>query len=136
MKFSELYKKYQDLIPYAVFGVLTTLVNLSSYWVISHILHAGVMTSTVIAWILSVLFAYITNRKWVFHSENTAFGAIVREVVSFFGCRLATGIIDWLCMFVFVEKLHFNDMVIKIAANVIVIICNYVASKLFIFKKQ
>ncbi len=134
MKYSELIDQYRDVIPYAVFGVLTTLVNIVSYWLFSHIFHAGVMGSTVIAWILSVLFAYVTNRKWVFHSKAVGTRAVVKEMISFFTCRLATGVIDWLCMFVFVDLLHLNDMVIKIAANVIVIVLNYIASKLVIFR--
>ena len=88
------------------------------------------------AWICSVLFAYITNRKWVFHSEAMGSAAILKEMISFFACRLLTGVVDWLCMLIFVDLLYWNDMVIKIGANVLVIILNYVASKLVIFKKQ
>lgn len=134
MDFRKLYDKYKDIIPYGVFGVLTTLVNIVSYWLAVHPLGLSVMSSTVIAWFLSVLFAYVTNRKWVFHSEAEGFEAIVKEMVSFFGCRLATGFIDLACMFVFVDVLHLDDVVIKVIANVIVIVINYVASKLVIFK--
>lgn len=136
MNFDELVEKYRDVIPYAVFGVLTTLVNIVSYWLFSHVFNAGVMGSTVIAWILSVLFAYVTNRKWVFHSEAAGTAAVMKEMASFFACRLATGVIDWLCMFIFVDQLHMNDMVIKVASNIIVIVLNYVASKLLIFRHR
>ena len=132
MDFKKLYDKYKDIIPYGVFGVLTTLVNIVSYWVAAHPLGLSVMASTVIAWFMSVLSAYVTNRKWVFHSEAEGFEAIVKEMVSFFGCRLATGFVDLACMFVFVDVLHLDDVVIKVIANVIVL--NYVASKLVIFK--
>ena len=94
------------------------------------------MISTVVAWVLAVLFAYITNRKWVFKSVANSRMEIVRELVSFFGCRIATGIVDWLCMFIFVEFLKFNDVLIKAVANILVIILNYIASKLIIFKKK
>ena len=94
------------------------------------------MPSTIFAWVLAVLFAYITNRKWVFHSTAKGSKEILKEMVSFFSCRLATGIVDWLCMFVFVDLLKFNDLIIKVAANVVVVVLNYVASKLFIFKKK
>lgn len=134
MDFKQLYEKYKDLIPYGIFGVLTTVVNIASYWVAAHPLGLSVVVSTVIAWILSVLFAYVTNRKWVFHSEAVGFNAIIKEMASFFGCRLATGFIDLACMFVFVDVLHFDDVAIKVIANVIVIVLNYVASKLVIFK--
>ena len=126
--------KYKDIIPYLFFGVCTTVVNVISYWGFAHLLTFNVMASTIFAWILAVLFAYVTNRKWVFKSTAFSKRAIIREIISFFGCRTATGIMDWLCMFIFVELLKFDDMVIKIIANVIVVILNYVASKLIIVK--
>ena len=134
--FLKLFKKYKDVIPYLFFGVCTTLVNVASYWICAHSLSINTMASTVVAWILAVFFAYITNRKWVFHSSAATTREILREIVSFFGCRLATGIVDWLCMFVFVELLTCNDVIIKFFANVLVIILNYLASKLLIFKKR
>lgn len=136
MDLRKIYKKYKDIIPYAIFGVLTTLVNIVVYWLMAHPLGMGVMISTIFAWIGAVLFAYLTNRKWVFHSEATTVFEIVKEIISFFTCRLATGIVDWLCMFIFVDMLHFNDVMIKFTANVVVIVLNYVASKLIIFKHK
>lgn len=136
MDIKELYQKYKDVIPYAVFGVLTTAVNVAVYWCASHVLQLETMQSTFIAWFLAVLFAYVTNRKWVFHSEAHEFSAICKECVAFFSCRIGTGVVDWLCMFVFVDVLHINDMVIKVIANVIVIVLNYVASKVIIFRKK
>ena len=85
---------------------------------------------------MAVLFAYVVNRKWVFHSEAHTTQDICKEMVSFFGYRLATGIADWLCMFVFVDLLHANDVLIKMAANILVCVLNYVASKFIIFKKK
>ena len=132
----DLVNKYMDIILYAVFGVLTTVVNIVVYWIAAHPLALPVMVSTVIAWIAAVLFAYVTNRKWVFHSQAEGTKEIVHEIVSFFACRLATGVVDWACMFIFVDLLHFNDVIIKAAANVLVIILNYVASKMVIFKNK
>lgn len=131
-----LMRKYWDVIPYLFFGVCTTAVNVAAYWICAHPLGLKTMPSTVIAWFLAVLFAYVVNRKWGFHSEAHEPKAICREIVSFFGCRLATGVIDWLCMFVFVELLSVNDVFIKTAANVLVVVLNYVASKWIIFKKR
>lgn len=136
MKIKDLLNKYRDIILYGIFGVLTTVVNIAAYWVMAHLFKAGTMPSTLIAWVAAVLFAYVTNRKWVFHSEATTLKAVVKELVSFFTCRLATGVVDWACMFVFVDLLHFNDVVIKAAANILVIILNYIASKLIIFKHK
>ena len=131
-----LFDKYKDLIPYAFWGVCTTLVNTVAYWFFATPLRVGVVPSAMIAWFLSVLFAYVTNRKWVFHSQATGREAITKELLSFYGCRVATGIVDWLCMFIFADLLHMNDLVIKLAANILVIILNYIASKLWIFKKK
>lgn len=132
----ELCKKYRDVLPYLFFGVCTTVVNVVTYWAAAHFFHLSVMVSTVLAWILAVLFAYVTNRKWVFHSEASGRREILKEIISFFSCRLATGFVDWLCMFLFVDVLAWNDVFVKTAANVLVIILNYVASKLLIFKKR
>jgi putative flippase GtrA len=126
--------KYKDVILYLVFGVFTTVVNIVSYWVCAHVFGMSVMASTVIAWALAVFFAYITNRTMVFHSSATEKGEILKEIGSFFACRLGTGVVDWVIMFVFVNVLHFNDMIVKIAANFIVIVLNYVLSKFVIFK--
>lgn len=136
MDIKKLYERYKDIILYAVFGVLTTLVNICVYWLLAHPLGLPVVPGTVIAWIASVLFAYITNRTWVFHSEAQGKGAILMEMASFFSCRLATGVVDWLCMWFFVDVMHYNDVLIKVAANVVVIILNYIASKLVIFKHK
>ena len=134
MQFKDLYSKYKDVIPYAIFGVLTTIVNIVTYYVAAHFLKMPIMISTMLAWFLAVLFAYITNRKWVFHSSADTPGRILAEIIAFFSCRIATGIVDWLCMWIFVDLLDFNDVIIKAMANVLVIILNYIASKLLIFK--
>ncbi len=128
-------RKYKDVIPYILFGVLTTLVNIIVYWIFAHPLHLHVMISTIVAWVASVLFAYITNRIWVFHSTATTSVAILKEVIAFFSCRLATGVLDWVCMYVFVDLLAWNDLLVKCGANVLVIVLNYVASKVLIFRK-
>jgi len=132
----ELWAKYKDLIPYVIFGVLTTAVNVAVYALCARIFGLSTVVSTVIAWVAAVLFAYITNRKWVFHSKAEGAAAIVKEMASFFICRLLTGILDVGIMKLFVDILGFDDVIVKAASNVIVIILNYVASKLVIFKKE
>lgn len=135
MDIKKLYLKNKDIILYLFFGVCSTLVNIVTYWVFAHALQLDVMVSTILAWLFSVLFAYSTNRKWVFYSNAHGWKEILREMFSFFSCRLATGVLDWLCMFVFVDILAWNDLLVKVAANVVVIVLNYVASKVVIFKK-
>jgi len=136
MNSKSLYEKYKNIIPYALFGVLTTLVNVAVYWLMAHSAGLGVMPSTIIAWIVAVLFAYITNRKWVFHSEAHTTILIIKEIVSFFICRLLTGVVDWVCMFIFVDIIHMNDIMIKFIANIVVIVLNYIASRMLIFKHK
>ena len=135
-KIMQIWKKHKEVLSYLVFGVLTTLVNIVAYWLCAHPLGLGTLPSSVLAWLAAVLFAYVTNRKWVFHSQAVTRQEITREMLSFFACRLATGVVDWVMMFVCVDLLHFNDMVMKILANVVVVILNYVASKLIIFAKK
>ena len=132
----EKFIKFQDVILYIFFGVCTTLVNIITYWLCAHIFLFKVLTSAIIAWFFAVLFAYLTNRKWVFHSEATEQKEIIKEVVSFYTCRLATGFIDWAIMYVFVDLMTFNDVIVKTIANLVVIVLNFIASKVFIFRKK
>ena len=132
----KLYEKYQDKILYLVFGALTTAVNTGVFWLCAHPLGMPVLPSTMIAWFLAVLFAYLTNRKWVFHSEASTRKEYTREIFSFFLCRLGTGVLDWVLMYLLVDQLHLNDLAVKVSVNILVIILNYVASKLLIFRKK
>ncbi len=132
-KIIKIYKKYKGIINYLFFGVCTTLVNIVTYYIFSHILKASVIGSTIIAWILAVLFAYVTNRKWVFNSNAKVIKEVINELIAFFACRLLTGFLDIILMWIFVEKLLFNDILIKILSNLIVIILNYIFSKVLIF---
>lgn len=133
MNIQKICEKYKDIIPYLFFGVCTTVVNIVGYWLMAHMLQLSTIVSTIIAWVIAVFFAYMTNRKWVFHSAASTKKAVMREIISFFSCRIGTGIVDWFCMWLFVERLHVNDVAVKTAANVLVIILNYAASKLVIF---
>lgn len=133
MNIKQLYEKYKNVIPYLFFGVCTTLINVATYWIAAHPLGIAVMPSTILAWTVAVLFAYVTNRKWVFHSEVHGKNEILKEMMSFFLCRLATGVFDWLCMFICVDLLKGPDVIIKFCSNVVVIILNYIASRLIVF---
>lgn len=125
--------KYRMQIMYLVFGVLTTLVNIVVYssarWI-----DLTINISYVLAWLLSVLFAYLTNRKWVFDSQTTGFGNIILEVIKFFLARLATGVLGYLILLFGVHIIHQNDMIWNIIQNIFVIVSNYVLSKLVIFR--
>ncbi len=132
----DLFKKYESIISYGFFGVLTTLVNIISYYAFSHLLHFSTVTSTVYAWIFAVTFALITNKIWVFKSKKWDKKTLIKETISFFTCRFLTGVLDVVLMYVFVDILNFNDVIIKTLSNILVIVLNYVASKLIIFNNK
>lgn len=129
----DLIQKNKEVIMYLIFGVLTTVVNIVVYYIFNDVLQVHYMISNVIAWILSVLFAYITNRKYVFESNSDS---IITEFTKFVGSRVSTGILDMVMMWLFVDLLHVNSMLSKIISNAFVIISNYVLSRLFVFKKE
>ena len=130
-----LFLKYRELILYVFFGGLTTLVNWAGYWLLADVFRVPYLWATAIAQVLSILFAYVTNRIWVFESKAKGFSAVFWEMVRFFGCRAASFVLDLLCMRIGVGGLHINDMVMKLLSNVIVVIVNYVFSKLIVFRK-
>jgi len=132
---NEIFKKHKEFILYMFFGGCTTIVNILVYYVCTRLINLKTVESTVIAWCMSVLFAYVTNREYVFASNKHTFKDIISEIVSFVGCRLLSGIIDLSIMYVCVDLIGIDDMVIKIISNIIVIVFNYVASKLIVFKK-
>ena len=130
-----LLRKYREQILYVVFGAGTTLVNVAAYWLLRR---AGLPTaaSVTAAWIASVVFAFVTNKLFVFESRSWRPGTVLREALSFFSCRVLTYFLDLGIMVLFVDVLRFPDLPVKIASNVIVIVLNYVASKLLIFRKK
>ena len=125
-------KKIKEIVLYLIFGVLTTIVNIVSFYLLTQ-LSFTTAAATIIAWILSVLFAFFTNKIWVFNSKN---GNFLSELFSFFGCRAFSGVFDLAVMILFVDFLKFPSLYIKILSNIMVIIMNYIFSKLFIFKKK
>lgn len=135
-KIKSLLKRYKSLISYGIFGVLTTIINIVVYTVFYQRIGWSNVASNVIAWILSVVFAFVTNKLWVFDSKTLEIKVVFFEVVSFFGCRLATGILDLVIMYVAVDRLAWNSTLMKCISNVIVIVVNYIASKLVIFNRD
>ncbi len=128
--------KYKSLISYGVFGVLTTVINIVSYAVCYNTVGISNVVSNIIAWILACSFAFVTNKLWVFESKSTEMKVVIYELITFFGCRLATGLLDLAIMYVSVDLMNWNSTLMKCISNVIVIVANYVASKLVIFKKK
>lgn len=121
----------KELFLYVLFGVLTTIVNIVVYLFFTRLCGVNYIISNIIAWFLSVLFAYITNRIWVFESTNTDF---IKEAILFFGGRLFSGVLDTGLMILFIDILTVGDLISKIVVQVIVVIFNYVFSKWLVFK--
>ena len=129
-----IFGKYKSVLMYLFFGVCTTGMNVVSYWLFYTFLSFSNVVSTILSWVISVLFAYITNKLWVFESRSFDKQVLLQEIPTFFGARLLSGVIDLGIMFVFVDILFFPAMIVKIISNVFVVIFNYIASKLVIFK--
>ena len=122
--FEPLYKKYKEVLLYLFFGVLTTVVSINE------------LIANVISWVLAVLFAFFTNRIWVFAAPTKTVEEFMKQLVSFAGGRVLTLVIEEIILLVFITMLHFNSMLIKFIAQVVVIILNYVISKLLVFRKD
>lgn len=133
-----LYKKYDEMINYLIVGGLTTVVSLGTYYFCVYTFlnpdnAFQLQIANIISWISCVTFAYFTNRIFVFKSKRTD---KLKEAISFYGSRIATLLLEMGIMFIFVTILHFNDKIIKLVAQVVITILNYVLSKLLIFKKK
>ena len=129
------YNKYSEFLWYGFFGVLTTLINIVSFALLDKT-GLNVYFSNLIAWLLSVLFAFITNKLFVFNSKDFTFKVFFKELVSFFFFRILSLGIDMAGMFICLESIKLSKLISKIIVNVIVIVANYIFSKLFIFKKK
>lgn len=132
-----LFNKYREIIMYLIFGVLTTVVSLAVYYLLVYtILNPDnafeLQIANIISWIAGVAFAYVTNRSVVFQSNNKN---KAKEATSFVLARVVTLVMDMIIMFVGVTLLHGNDKILKLISQVVVIVSNYIFSKLFVFKK-
>lgn len=132
-----LYLKYKEIINYLIVGVLTTVVSLGVYYICTVTFlnpknAFQLQVANVISWICAVIFAYFTNRKYVFESKNPN---ILKEASSFFVARIGTLLMDMGVMFLGVTVMGGNDKIAKLVSQVVVTIGNYVFSKLFVFKE-
>ena len=126
--------KYKNFILYVVFGMGTTVVNLAAYYLFFVLINLPNVPSTIIAWIFAVAFAFITNKMWVFNSRSFGAKTLKYEIITFFGARVGTGLLDVVIMYLAVDTMNWNSTEWKLISNIIVIILNYVASKCLIFK--
>ena len=136
MLLQSLVKKYYSIVSYAVFGILTTIINTITYYLSYEVIHIPNISSTIIAWFLAVAFAFITNKLWVFDSPSFSKQVLAHEIPTFLGARVATGVLDVAIMYLSVDVMKWIPTLWKLVSNGIVIILNYVASKLVIFRKM
>ena len=128
------YNKYKEALLYLVFGGFTTLVNILSFFILRQF-KIEIYISNALAWFISVVFAFITNKLFVFESKGKSNKENIRECISFFGFRILSLVFDMGAMYLLLQVLSVNELISKVVSNVLVIILNYIFSKLFIFKK-
>ena len=135
-KLKNLLHRHYDILVYLIFGVLTTAVNYIVYLPCYNLLHLSSAVSNVIAWAAAVAFAYVTNKPFVFHSHDWSAKTVVPELTKFIGTRLGSGGLETLVLLVFVDILHGNGNVWKLLTSVLVVVLNYIGSKLLVFRKK
>lgn len=129
-----MYKKHEEGINYLIFGFLAFVLNYILYFLFADAIAMHYMAATVLSWVLTVVFAYWTNRTFVFKSQNKEAGAAWKEFISFIGARVATEVLEVVLMYVLVDMAAVNDKISKLICQTIVILANYVLSKIWIFK--
>ena len=131
-----LIKKYWDVLSYLFFGGLTTVVNYLLYFPLYNWLHFSATVSNAIAWVFAVAFAYLTNKPFVFKSHDWSAKTVVPELAKFVGCRVGSGVVETVLLLVCVDWLAWDGNIMKIVTSVLVVVLNYIASKLIVFRKR
>ena len=132
----KLLAKYRDVLLYLFFGVLTTFVNYLVYFPLYNWLSCSATLSNSIAWVVAVAFAYLTNKPFVFQSDDWSGKTLVPELVKFISCRIGSGFMETMCLWVLVDRLNWNGNWVKLAVSVLVVVLNYISSKLIVFRKK
>lgn len=135
-KIRQLVEKHWDIVTYLFFGVLTTAVNYVVYLPCYNLLGLSAWVSNVIAWVVAVAFAYVTNKPFVFRSYDWSWKTVGPELTKFVGCRIGSGLLETAALFLTVDQLAWNGNLMKLILSVLVVILNYVGSKLLVFKKK
>ena len=135
-KIKALMVQYWEVLSYLIFGVLTTVVNYLVYLPVYNLLGLSAALSNAIAWVVAVAFAYLTNKPFVFKSHDWSAKTVIPELTKFVGCRVASGAAETLILLVTVDILCWNGNIWKLVTSVLVVILNYIASKLVVFRKK
>ena len=135
-KIRKLFLRYYDLIMYLIFGVMTTAVNYLVYLPCYNLFGLSASVSNMISWVVSVAFAFLTNKPFVFRSHDWSAKVVWPELVKFVGCRVGSGVMETVILFVTVDTLRWNGNIWKLVTSVLVVVVNYVGSKLLVFRKK
>lgn len=135
-KIMTLWKKYADVLPYLVFGVLTTVVNYAVYLPVYNLLGFSAAVSNIVAWVVAVAFAFLTNKPFVFHSHDWSKSVVLPELGKFVGCRLVSGVMETAIVLLAVDLLGRDGNLWKLLTSMLVVILNYFGSKLLVFRKK
>ena len=130
--YENLDKRLKETINYLIVGFLTTVVSIVSYNLFRFVI-SDITVCTVLSWICAVAFAYVTNRVFVFESKNKNY---VKEISSFVGSRIFSLVVEIVVMLILTSLLKINDRIAKIIVQFIIVVLNYITSKLFVFKKK
>ena len=134
-KLVNIYTRYREQILYLVFGGVTTLISIITYAVFTELADINILIANILSWIISVAVAYATNKSVVFRSDKKGVAQVLTEALSFYAGRLLTLLIEEAILFVFIDLAKLPNMPVKIIAQIIIIVLNYIISKVFIFKK-
>lgn len=131
-----LWEKYSDAIPYLIFGVLTTVVNYLVYIPVYNLAGLSATVSNMLAWVVAVAFAFLTNKPFVFKSHDWSWRVVGPELAKFVGCRIGSGLAETVIIFLAVDLFQGNGNLWKLLTSVLVVILNYFGSKLLVFRKK
>ena len=135
-KIRDLVIKYWDIVSYLFFGVCTTIVNYLIYIPCYNFLEMSATVSNMIAWVVAVAFAYLTNKPFVFKSNDWSAKTVVPELTKFVGCRVGSGAAETLILLLAVDLLGWNGNIWKLITQIMVVVLNYIGSKLLVFRKK
>ena len=135
-KWKSLWEKHGSFLVYLFFGVFTTVVNYAVYLPLYNFLHISASVSHIIAWVVSVAIAFLTNKPFVFKSHDWSLRTVMPELRKFIGCRAGSGLIELAAIFLLVDQIGWDGNIVKLATSASVIILNYAGSKWLVFRKK
>lgn len=133
--FEPFYKKYKEALLYLFFGGVAVFLNLFLFAGIAYVFHINELLNNIICWVICVLFQFFTNRTWVFEHSVTGMAGFLKQMTEFFSGRFLTLVIEEVILAVFITWLEFNTIAVKLMAQIVVIVLNYVISKVWVFRK-